>query len=242
MLPVYKEKIALWDWYEIESTGSTNDEIKRLIPSSGNSVALSAVRQTGGRGRRGRGWQEIEGNLYLTFSVEIPAAELSRYVCLIGLSLAETIKEIAPQSDVRIKWPNDVFLGGKKLSGILLENICGSLWAVGIGVNVAAAPDLSGTAYKAGSLKENGIMLDRIEFLHYYLAKFASGLEQYRREGFLPLKERWLSLALNRRQKISVKTETAVKTGEFLTIDDNGYLMLKTGEGIERIVAGDLFI
>ena len=223
MLPVYKEKIALWDWYEIESTGSTNDEIKRLVPSSGNSVALSAVRQTGGRGRRGRGWQEIEGNLYLTFSVDIPAAELSRYVCLIGLSLAETVKEIAPQSDVRIKWPNDVFLGG-------------------IGVNVAAAPDLSGTAYKAGSLKENGIMLDRIEFLHYYLAKFASGLEQYRREGFLPLKERWLSLALNRRQKISVKTETAVKTGEFLTIDDNGYLMLKTGEGIERIVAGDLFV
>ena len=48
--------------------------------------------------------------------------------------------------------------------------------------------------------------------------------------------------ALNCRQKISVKTETAVKTGEFLTIDDNGYLMLKTGEGIERIVAGDLFM
>ena len=48
MLPVYKEKIALWDWYEIESTGSTNDEIKRLVPSSGRSVALSAIRQTGG--------------------------------------------------------------------------------------------------------------------------------------------------------------------------------------------------
>lgn len=153
MLPVYKEKIALWDWYEIESTGSTNDEIKRLVPSSGSSVALSAIRQTGGRGRRGRGWQEIEGNLYLTFSLDISAAELSRYVCLIGLSLAETVKEIAPQSDVRIKWPNDVFLGGKKLSGILLENICGSLWAVGIGVNVAAAPELSGTGYEAGSLK-----------------------------------------------------------------------------------------
>lgn len=50
MLPVYKEKIALWDWYEIESTGSTNDEIKRLVPSSGSSVALSAIRQTGGAG------------------------------------------------------------------------------------------------------------------------------------------------------------------------------------------------
>lgn len=103
-------------------------------------------------------------------------------------------------------------------------------------------PNCPEPGYEAGSLKENGIMLDRIEFLHYYLAKFASDLEQYRREGFLPLKERWLGLALNCRQKISVKTETAVKTGEFLTIDDNGYLMLKTGEGIERIVAGDLFM
>ena len=221
MLPVYIDKIALWDWYEIESTGSTNDEIKRLVPPSGCSVALSAIRQTGGRGRRGRGWQEIEGKLNLTISQDIPAEELRRKVCHIGLSLAETVKEIAPQSDVRIKWPNDVFLGGKKLSGILLENICGSLWAVGIGVNVAAARELSGTGYGAGSLKENGIMLDRIEFLHYYLAKFASDLEQYRREGFLPLKERWLGLALNCRQKISVKTPFVVNTREILTFDDN---------------------
>lgn len=242
MVSVYKEKIALWDWYEAECVSSTNDEIRQLVPQCGKYIAISAKRQTGGRGRRGHIWREGEGNLYFTFSMELNVEELSRFVCLVGLSLAETLLEKSPQSDVKIKWPNDVFISGKKISGILIEKIDNGLWAIGIGVNIAVAPEIANVEYKTGSLYESGIMLDRIEFLRYYLAKFASVMERYQTEGFKPLKEQWLGLALNYRQQICIKTEKNVKNGEFAALDDNGYLMLRTDSGMERIVAGDLFV
>lgn len=238
---IYKEKVAKWDWYEAKTVTSTNDKIKNLLRDE-TPVALSAVRQTKGRGRRGHIWQEEKGNLYLTITLRIPLQELSRYVCIIGLSLAKTIFSLSPTSDVKIKWPNDVFLNNKKISGILFENIKEDLWAIGIGVNIVSAPTLQNAAYQAGSLKENAIILDRTDFLRYFLSKFAKDLFSYQENGFSDLKEEWLSLAMNLNQKITIKNEKTNKTGIFLTLDDNAYLILKTDKGTERILAGDLFI
>lgn len=238
---LYKEKISLWDWYDAKCVTSTNDEIKK-IASDNEYVAISAMRQSGGRGRRGRKWTGIEGNLYFTYSIKIPLSELSRFVCLIGLSLAKTIKFFLPHNKVQIKWPNDVFLEDKKISGILLENIQKDLWAVGIGVNIIGAPVLENSSYQATSLKEYGFQLDRVDFLHYYLKNFTEDLEDYQKNGFEAVKKQWLDMALNLQQEIIIKTETESKKGVFLTLDDNGYLILKTDRGQERVIAGDLFI
>ncbi len=236
------EKIAQWQWYDVETTSSTNDEIKRIIKDNAVPIAVSSKRQTGGRGRRGRKWQGIEGNLYFTYSLEIAPEELSKIVCLVGLSLAKTVQALAPHKKVQIKWPNDVFLEGGKMSGILFENISGTLWGIGIGVNIAGAPVLENQPYKAVSLKECSILLDRTEFLRYYLKNFASDLALYRQNGFAAIKKQWLEMALNYRQKITVKTEKDEKTGLFAALDDNGYLILQTAAGEERILAGDLFV
>lgn len=236
------EKIALWEWYDFECTNSTNDEIKNIVGEKNILAVVSAKYQSGGRGRRGRKWQGIAGNLYFTYSLEIYPEELSRIVCLVGLSLAKTIQKLAPQKKVQIKWPNDVFLNGGKISGILFENIKEGLWGIGIGVNVVGAPELKNQPYKASSLKECGILLDRIEFLRYYLQNFAADLTEYQQKGFANIKEQWLKMALNYRQKITVKTERAEKSGIFSELDDNGYLILETSTGKERILAGDLFI
>jgi len=238
-----EQKIASWQWYDVERTTSTNDEIKKIISSKADKkVAVSARFQSGGRGRRGRKWQGIDGNLYFTYSMEIMPSELSRIVCLIGLSLAKTVQDLDSAQKVQIKWPNDVFLNGKKLSGILLENISDNLWAVGIGVNIVGAPKLENMSYQATSLKECGIVIDRIDFLRYYLQNFEADLIRYQKNGFASLKTEWLGLALNYQKTITVKTETSEKTGIFLKLDDNGYLILKTELGEERIVAGDLFV
>lgn len=236
------EKIALWTWYDFESTTSTNDVIKDIIKETTTPVVVSAKQQTGGRGRRGRRWQGIDGNLYFTYSLDIAPEELSKIVCLVGLSLAKTVQQIAPHNKVQIKWPNDVFLEGGKMSGILFENIAGNLWGIGIGVNIVGAPALENQPYKAVSLKECSILLDRTEFLRYYLQNFASDLAFYRQNGFAAIKDQWLKMALNYRQKITVKTEKNEKTGIFVALDDNGYLILQTETGEERILAGDLFV
>ncbi len=239
---VYKEKIVKWDWYEAESVISTNDTVKEKVCELGRTIVISALHQTGGRGRRGKNWQEIIGNLYFTYTQEAGAQELSKIVSIVGLSLAKVIKKLSPQSDVQIKWPNDVFLEGKKMSGILIENIEKDIWGIGIGINVVGAPILEGTNYQATSLKENGIELDRTEILHYYLKQFFEDMEEYRRNGFKNIREQWLKIAKNYRQEITVKTERETKTGVFEDIDDNGYLILKTKQGEERIIAGDLFV
>ncbi len=239
---VYKAKIANWEWYEAESVVSTNDTIKEMLPIYGKDIVISAISQTGGRGRRGRSWQEKKGNLYFTYGQEAPAYELSRIVCLVGLSLAKVIKRLDSKKDVKIKWPNDVFLEGKKVSGILIENIGENLWGIGIGVNVKESPNLKGAPYKATSLRECGINLDRTELMQYYLEQFSTDMKAYQDKGFSELKEQWKSMAKNFQGKIKIKAEKGIKRGIFKDIDDNGYLILSTEEGEERIIAGDLFI
>ena len=123
----------------------------------------------------------------------------------------------------------------------MFENIKDDLWAIGVGVNIVSAPILENATYQATSLKENAITLDRTDFLRYLLQEFAKDLLFYQENGFALIKEEWLSLALNLNQKITVKNEKTDKTGIFLTLDDNAYLILKTDNGTERILAGDLF-
>ena len=237
----YKEQIYHWKWYEATSVGSTNDELKKWDTTQ-FPIVLSAVHQTGGKGRRGRKWQSIDGNLYFTYSEKIDFCELSRFVCLIGLSLAKTVQKLQPASDIKIKWPNDVFLSGKKLSGILIENIKDDLWAIGIGVNIKGAPDITDMPYQATALNDSGIEIDRIDFLKAYLQQYQEDFDLYRQKGFESIKQQWLLLALNLGQEITIKNDEVLKKGVFLTLDDNGYLILKTENKEERIIAGDLFL
>lgn len=237
----YKEQICRWAWYEAPSIGSTNDAIKKWNKDKFPAI-LSAVKQTGGKGRRGRTWLSVEGNLYFTFSEQIDLHELSRFVCIIGLALAKTVKKFEPKADVKIKWPNDVFLAHKKLSGILIENISDNLWAIGIGVNIEGAPQIIDMPYQATSLLDNDIKTDRIAFLKAYFKQYEEDLLTYRQQGFGVLKDEWLRLALNLNQEITIKNDEKSQKGVFLTLDDNGYLILKTEDKAERIIAGDLFI
>ena len=124
----------------------------------------------------------------------------------------------------------------------MFENIKENLWGIGIGVNIIGTPALENQPYKAVSLKECGILLDRIDFLRYYLHNFTTDLAEYRQKGFASIKEQWLKMALNYQKTITVKTEKTEKTGLFSALDDNGYLILQTSAGEERILAGDLFV
>ncbi len=236
----YKGKIEQWQWFEAEEVGSTNDAIKELKEENFPAV-ISAIRQTKGRGRRGRQWIGIDGNLYFTYNLRILHHELSRYVCLIGLSLAKTIQSFALDKKVQIKWPNDIFMDNKKLTGILIENIKDDNWAIGIGVNIMAAPNIKDQPYKATSLKENKIQTNRIAVIKKFLTQFTKDVKIYEQEGFSVIREQWLANAYKLGQEITIKNEKNIKKGMFLTLDDNGYLILKTKCGEEKIITGDVF-
>lgn len=237
---IYKQKIANWDYYEIQTTSSTNDDLIRLYDNQ--NVIISALRQSNGKGRRGNVWESNLGNLYFSYTQKFLIKDLSKLVCITGLALAKTIKNISQNNNINIKWPNDVFLEQKKVSGILIENITNDIWCIGIGVNIESFPLLENNNYQATSLKANNINISRFDFLVQFMNVFTSIVNQYNNIGFSAIKDEWLALALNYKKTITIQTEKETKIGKFLTLDDDGYLVLEIEGKKERIIAGDLFI
>lgn len=127
----------------LEETDSTNNYLKYLIRGTPDRVfaVVSACHQTGGRGRLGRSFFSPDGGLYFSFSLPLAGDEknIPFLTLLAGLSVSEAIEEITGVK-TEIKWPNDIYLDGKKLGGILCELVSGkSLTAVvGVGINTDA--------------------------------------------------------------------------------------------------------
>ena len=111
-----------WKWIDLPETGSTNDEARKYSAvAGGGKFVITAVRQNNGRGRRGRSWVGMEGNLFMSLGIEVPLAWPGQLIFIVTLALAQSILKLSPAEDVRIKWPNDVLVRGCKISGILLE-------------------------------------------------------------------------------------------------------------------------
>lgn len=143
--------------------GSTNSEcMERAKAGNPGLLWVTAVRQTGGRGRRGRVWVSEAGNLYASLLLfdPAPAAVLGSLPLVVALALYRAIRAELPWAGDRlsIKWPNDVLFDGKKVSGILIEaeQLADGRQAVviGCGVNVSHHPD--NPLYPATSLAEVG--------------------------------------------------------------------------------------
>ncbi len=132
----------------LDQTDSTNADARRRADAGETGpLWIVARRQTEGRGRRGRSWESQDGNLFSTLLqlTRKSPAEAAQVTFVAALAIADLLDSYAPASLVTIKWPNDVMLAGQKASGVLVESGVhenGGLWlAVGIGVNLAHAPD-----------------------------------------------------------------------------------------------------
>lgn len=237
------EYINNWQWQDFDETQSTNDDVKKICEQASprQQFVVTAQRQSNGRGRRGRNWVSLEGNLFVSFGLEIELKNLGQMIFVVGLSLLEAIKDIAPALEVSLKWPNDVLVNGRKVSGILLEKAAGDYLVIGVGVNIVTAPDIQDLLYPAISLKEVGVVTERISFLKKYISFLDANLAEWKSKGFAPIKERWLKYAKNLGAMIKVHTEKDDKIGEFVNVDENGILLLATESGIEKIYAGDVF-
>ena len=128
--------------YFMESVNSTNTRLKELARQGApQGTVVAALKQTGGRGRLGRSFSSPPGGLYLSilWRPEFPPEKASRLSCAGALAACAAIEEVCGVSP-DIKWPNDLLLGGKKISGILTEASWQgegrSFVIVGTGINV----------------------------------------------------------------------------------------------------------
>ena len=236
------EKIFDWNWIDKEEVSSTNDEALKLSQNvHDGKYVISAQMQNHGRGRRGRSWLGFPGNLFMSLLIQVPLSKLGGLVFVVALSLFDALKNLFPEIDIKLKWPNDVLLENNKISGILLEKGENDFLIIGIGVNVLKAPSLENVMYQTLSLADKGYVTDRLTLLKEYLRAFDKNFELWQTEGFSPIREKWLKNAKGLGQNIEARTVKETKCGIFRNIDENGALLLETQNGLEKIYAGDIF-
>lgn len=233
-----------WYWEDLETIGSTNDAGIRLSQNPlAEKMVVSAKEQTAGRGRRGRSWLGLPGNLFMSLVIPGSYQDLNYMPFVVSLSLLKVIKGLSPDLDVKLKWPNDVLVVGGKISGILLEKPENEYIVLGIGVNLAAAPkDESSLLYPVAGLRDYGIEVERCRFLELYLKEFDKTMSVLKSAGFEAIRKEWLAHAANLGREIRVNLEHESFCGIFNGLDENGGLLVEREGRVEKIYAGDVFI
>lgn len=229
----------------VTETGSTNADLAAAL-RAGERVAegewLVADRQTSGRGRQGRDWLGGAGNFMGSTVVRLtphdpPAPTLA---LLAGLALYETVSPLlADPSALSLKWPNDLLIGRAKLAGILLERESDAV-VIGIGVNLAAAPQVEGRETIA--LTALGPAPDRDGFAEALAAAFDRELDRWRTVGTEPLLRRWQAAAHPVGTPLTVhEPDGSIASGTFAGLGADGTLQLRLEDGAVRpIHAGDV--
>ncbi|MBI3508923.1 MAG: biotin--[acetyl-CoA-carboxylase] ligase [Chlamydiia bacterium] len=195
-------------------------------------VCITAEEQTAGKGRQNRPWLSPRGvNLYVTFFFELSLSQ-PHVSCLshIGaLSVAEVLEEQGVSS--RLKWPNDIWLNGKKTGGILCETIVGRTTiqvVLGIGLNVNMGQEyLAAIDQSASSLMlETGKVWDKEVLLQQLQTRFVDNLEEFRERGFAPFHERFQERMLYRGEMVSLSDEGKKWVGICEGVSADGRLVL----------------
>lgn len=233
-------EIYSWKWIDYKELDSTNDEAIRLSKSENKLIITSRI-QTKGKGRLGRKWESFEGNLFMSMLMSWPFSENNALVFITGLALQQTIKKVLPQDDVKIKWPNDVLVNDKKISGILLETGEQEKIVVGIGVNIKKSPKSENIIYPTTSLFEEGINIDRVDFMKKFISSFEEIKSIYLKKGMDKIVKIWQAEAKGIGEKIKIKLLNKEETGIFRGIDNNGRLILNVNGNIQIYNAGEVF-
>jgi BirA family biotin operon repressor/biotin-[acetyl-CoA-carboxylase] ligase len=192
------------------------------------------------------------GNFHATLLTfpEGPALEVALRSFAIALALRDAMISLTGLSEsYALKWPNDVLLNGRKVSGILLESVGAARdiahLAIGVGVNLLAAPDaahLEPEALGAVSLyAETGQKIAPEDFLDALAPAYAQREAVLIAEGFAPIRADWLANAARLGETITARVGSATYRGRFETIDLQGNLHLRTSDALQIIPAADIF-
>ena len=238
-----------------DTIGSTSaDALERLRAGAASPFWVVSLHQSQGRGRRGTAWQTQPGNLAASLAITTKAgpATIATLGFVAGVALVRALEtccalhreEKGVGASFALKWPNDVLVGGAKLAGILIETeTLGDLRAVviGIGTNVIHAP--GGLAYPTTSLAALGFDVSA-ETL--FVALSAAWIEVVgiwdEGRGFAAVRDLWLDHAAGLGKPVVVRAGSGTVSGIFQTIDPQGQLVLRNGEGgLETVAAGEVY-
>lgn len=228
---------------------STNAEaLRRAGEGEAGGLWILAAAQTAGRGRQGRSWQSLAGNLFASLllrpSCDLDTARQLAFVA--GLAVFDAAAELCgPEkaARLRLKWPNDLLLGNAKVAGILLESAdAGGSRAVviGTGLNLVNAPGNIGQT--TTHLTSNAVdPMDPLETLAQSTAHWLGIWQEG--AGWEAVRSAWAKRGPIIGQSIEVRENSAKSQGTYAGIDIDGSLLLGLDGGkSRRVLAGDVFL
>ena len=230
---------------------STNSYALKNISRLKDGQVIVASKQTNGRGRYCRKWvSNTKGNVYMSLVLKpsnkldksLPLANLTQYMCIV---LSRLLDKYNVKS--QIKWPNDVLVQGKKISGILSEiSVQGELLkgiALGIGINLnMPKEDILSIDQPATSL--NLILnreINREIFINELLEEFFAGYSRFLQQGFLSIKKEYEDRSFYIGKSIVIKSYKTKEQGKVKQVNNDGSLLIVNKNNEERVVMmGDL--
>ena len=206
-------------------------------------TAVIAGRQTAGRGRLNRQWLSDDGGLYFTLVLrpDIPLSMSSRVNFLASLTLARVLRDLF-QIEAAVKWPNDILVDDRKLSGMLseLEAEADRVFFINIGMGINVNNDPTGVEPGAISLKNMlGREISRVRLLSRFLDEFEERLKNAEFENII---SEWKQYTVTLQRPVRIVTQREVTEGLAVDVDENGALIVRLADGsIKKIIYGDCF-
>ena len=200
-----------------DKISSTQDYAHDLIArgEAHNKTIVTALAQSAGRGRYRRTWVSHHGNLYASFIYKSPERD-PKLSYAVAVAIAETLISLGLTPE--IKWPNDVLIKGKKISGVLIE-YSQNFVIIGVGINIKTCPTVK--EYK--TTKINNFVKDAD--IKDVLSILIKELDKWRRVNFLSVRERWMDMAI----AINKIIQYHGKPMELIGLNEDGALVLRDG-------------
>jgi BirA family biotin operon repressor/biotin-[acetyl-CoA-carboxylase] ligase len=227
---------------------STNDRaIAAAEAGEPPGLAVLAHRQTSGRGRRGRTWHSLEGNLHLSVLLGGDRAfEGGTLALLAGVAMHDAVLDLVPPAvSLRLKYPNDLLADGAKLGGVLIEQggppRTAAWLVVGFGLNLATHPDPAG--YRTVSLAALGARTPTVQRMaEAVLAALTRWLGVALTDGPAAVRTAWMARSFAPGAELSVATDRGVVSGFYRGLDASGALLLDVEGRVRPVVHGDVMV
>jgi BirA family transcriptional regulator, biotin operon repressor / biotin---[acetyl-CoA-carboxylase] ligase len=225
-----------------ETIDSTNLEAARLASAEEQGpLWIIADEQHSGKGRLGRTWTSLKGNLYSTFllPLDAPPQTTPQIGFVVALAVHDAISNLCPTETTQLKWPNDCLLEGGKVAGILCETTQGHI-IIGCGINIAHSPQ--GLAYPTAHMQRFNPNATITSVFASYRTNLQSRLNQWNNgTGFPTIIIDWQTRAVNLNSTITINQGNATKSGIFRGLAPDGALRLEKADGtVELLYAGDV--
>ncbi|TJY44317.1 biotin--[acetyl-CoA-carboxylase] ligase [Cohnella pontilimi] len=234
----------------MDEVTSTQDELRKLAEEGApEGTLVIAELQTKGRGRMGRSWHSPSGKgiwMSLLLRPQVPLQLTPQLTLLAAVALCRAIGRVVPL-EIGIKWPNDLLVDGRKISGILLESAAEDERLRYIVVGTGISANLDEEDYpeelrdKAVSLKiASGRPVDRAELIAAILQEFEQLYTLYQESGFAPIRALWEAHAITLHKPAVMNTPQGPVEGVPFGLDDSGGLLVRMADdSIRTVLSGE---